>query len=331
MRRITVVLYGTIAYAIFLATFLYAFGFVGNFWVPRSIDNGNPGSGIPAVLINLSLLSVFAFQHSIMARPAFKKWWLTIVPKEIERSTYVLLSSLALLLLFWKWNAMTGIIWNADNAPVRYGLTALYFAGWIIVLLSTFMINHFDLFGLRQVFYYFRNRPAGETSFKTNWLYRIIRHPIMFGFLVAFWATPVMTVGHLLFAVTTTAYILMAIKFLEERDLAKSLGEPYRKYQRNVPMLIPFTKGRKATRTLSLILVMGWAYLQANEGAIADGRVQRTFKEQLPGVPSFTWNIADEYTRATFKALYHTVTAFMAFESLHNLSAHSMDYRHRTH
>jgi protein-S-isoprenylcysteine O-methyltransferase Ste14 len=207
MKRVSVVLYGTIAYALFVSVFLYAMGFVGNFLVPKSIDNGHSGAGFPAFLINLILLSVFALQHSIMARPAFKKWWLRIVPKEIERSTYVLLSSLALALLFWKWNAMDGIVWKAAGVQVQYLLTALYFTGWVIVLLSTFMINHFALFGLKQVFYYFKNRAAGETPFRTNWLYRIIRHPIMFGFLLAFWATPVMKVGHLLFTATTTVYI----------------------------------------------------------------------------------------------------------------------------
>jgi protein-S-isoprenylcysteine O-methyltransferase Ste14 len=248
MKRLPVVIYGIICYAFFAVAFVYAAGFVGNFLVPKSIDNGNPGTGIVPAVVNLVLLSIFALQHSIMARPGFKKWWLKIVPQEIERSTYVLLSSLALLLMFWKWNAMDGVIWETGSTPIRYLITVLYFAGWIIVLLSTTMINHFDLFGLKQVFHYFKNKPVEETPFKTTWFYRIIRHPLMFGFLVAFWATPVMTVGHLLFSITTTAYILVAVKFLEEKDLVKNLGNAYENYQQTVPMLIPFTKGKKGKK-----------------------------------------------------------------------------------
>ena len=170
----------------------------------------------------------------------------SIIPASIERSTYVLLASLSLLLLFWQWNAFTGIVWSVENTLVRLLLTSLFITGWVIVLLSTFMINHFDLFGLKQVFYYFKNKPADHIHFKTSWLYRIVRHPIMLGFLIAFWATPVMTAGHLLFSVVTTAYILVAIYFLEEKDLQQSIGKAYTTYQQNVPMLIPFTKRRKS-------------------------------------------------------------------------------------
>lgn len=242
MKKLLVVVYGIICYAIFLGTFLYAIGFVGDFFVPKTIDNGNPATTFSAVLINVVLLSVFALQHSIMARPAFKEWWTKIIAPEIERSTYVLLASLALILMFWQWHSFNTVIWEASNPIAKYGLTALYFTGWVIVLLATFMINHFDLFGLKQVFYHFKNKPADDPEFKTNWLYRIVRHPIMLGFLIAFWATPVMTLGHLIFTVTTTAYILVAINFLEEKDLEKSIGEKYIEYKQKVPMLIPFSK-----------------------------------------------------------------------------------------
>lgn len=242
MKKLLVFTYGIICYAVFLGTFIYAIGFVGNIFVPKSIDSGTPATGMSAVLINVLLLSIFALQHSIMARPAFKKWWTKIIGPEIERSTYVLLASLALILMFWQWNSFDSIVWKADTTVLKYALSALYFLGWIIVLLATFMINHFDLFGLKQVFYHFKNKPLNDPEFKTNWLYRIVRHPIMLGFLVAFWATPVMTAGHLIFTLTTTAYILVAIKFLEERDLEKSIGNKYTAYKKQVPMLIPFTK-----------------------------------------------------------------------------------------
>lgn len=242
MKKLSVVIYGIICYTIFLITFLYAIGFVGNFFVPKSIDNGSGITSVAGALINVTLLSIFALQHSIMARPAFKKWWTKIVPPQIERSTYVILASLALDLMFWKWNSFDTVLWNAENIFLKYSLIFLYFLGWVIVLLATFMINHFELFGLRQVFFHFKNKTADDPDFKTNWLYRIVRHPIMLGFLIAFWATPVMTLGHLIFTLITTAYILIAIKFLEEKDLEKSIGKKYTLYKKQVPMLIPFTK-----------------------------------------------------------------------------------------
>ncbi len=242
MKRIAAVLYGIGCYVFFLVTFLYAVGFVGNFGVPKQIDDGQPLPSLKYLLFDVVLLSIFALQHSIMARPGFKKWWTKIIPPSIERSTYVLVSSLALVLIFWKWHSFNGIIWKAESAPLQYTLTTIYFAGWLIVLLATFMINHFDLFGLRQVFYHFKNKSTGDPAFTTNWFYRIVRHPIMLGFLIAFWATPVMTTGHLLFSIVTSAYILVAIKFLEEKDLEKSIGEKYKAYQRSTPMLVPFTK-----------------------------------------------------------------------------------------
>lgn len=245
MKKGLTIVYGVICYVIFLVTFLYAVGFIGNLLVPKSIDSPDNGTGGDSIITNILLLSVFALQHSIMARPEFKKWWTRIVPTEIERSTYVLLSSLALVLIFWKWDPNGQVVWEVVNPVGKSLLTATYFLGWLIVLLSTFMINHFDLFGLKQVFYYFKNKPLEELNFNTNWFYRIVRHPIMLGFLIAFWSAPVMTMGHLLFSITTSMYILVAVKFLEERDLVKALGADYKKYQKTVPMLIPFTKKRQ--------------------------------------------------------------------------------------
>lgn len=242
MKKLSVLLYGVVCYSIFLFTFLYAIGFTGNILVPKSIDSGPNSSGAMSLLIDICLLSLFALQHSIMARPAFKKWWTRFIPASIERSTYVLLASLALLLLFWKWSPFQGIVWEFKSGVGKYFFSALFVTGWIIVLLSTFMINHFDLFGLKQVFYYFKNKPADDLIFKTNWLYRIVRHPIMLGFIIAFWSAPVMTAGHCLFAIVTTMYILFAIQFLEERDLQKSIGSAYKAYKNQVPMLIPFSK-----------------------------------------------------------------------------------------
>jgi protein-S-isoprenylcysteine O-methyltransferase Ste14 len=187
-------------------------------------------------------MNLFALQHSIMARPGFKKWWTKFVPKPIERSTYVLLASLALLLLYWKWQPMPMVIWEVQNETAITLLYGLFALGWVIVLLSTFMINHFDLFGLKQIYEYVKSIPPKPVQFKLTLFYRIVRHPIMLGFIIAFWAIPVMTLGHLIFAITTTAYILVAITYLEERDLIKMHGESYREYQRNVPKILPLPK-----------------------------------------------------------------------------------------
>jgi protein-S-isoprenylcysteine O-methyltransferase Ste14 len=242
MGRTLAFVYGAISYVVFFLTFLYAIGFVGNVFVPKSIDHGGAASPFwSALLVNAALLGVFAVQHSAMARPAFKAWWTKIVPKEIERSTYVLLSSLALVLLFWQWRPMTGVLWGVENAAARLALLALFAAGWLLVLLSTFIINHFDLFGLRQVYLYHDYTPV---EFKVSAFYKFVRHPLLLGFIIAFWATPRMTVGHLVFAAATTAYMLIAIQ-LEERDLASAHGEDYRAYRRQVPMLVPLP-GRKS-------------------------------------------------------------------------------------
>ncbi len=237
--RILAMLYGIISYLVFFVTFLYAIGFVGNLVVPRTIDSGTQGPLLASVLINLLLLALFAVQHSVMARPAFKRWLTRLIPQSIERSTYVLLSSLLLILLFWQWRPLTGTVWDVENALGSALLTAAFWLGWVIVLVSTFLINHFELFGLQQVYQNLKSRPITSPAFQTPWLYRLVRHPIMLGFVIAFWATPEMTVGHLLFALVTTIYILAALQ-LEERDLTHFHGMTYQQYQQQVPMLVPY-------------------------------------------------------------------------------------------
>ncbi|ALM09070.1 membrane protein [Sediminicola sp. YIK13] len=242
MKKVVILIYGALAYLIFLVAFLYAIGFVGNIMVPKSIDSGTETSLFSSIFMNVILLSVFALQHSIMARPAFKKWFTTIISPAMERSTYILLSSLALLLIYWQWQPITTIVWEAENEIVGLILKGIFFLGWVIVLLSTFMINHFELFGLEQIYDNLKNKQTQNPKFQTNYLYKLVRHPIMLGFLIAFWFTPVMTVGHLLFTVITTLYIFIAVKYLEEKDLRNSIGEKYEAYQKKVPMIIPFTK-----------------------------------------------------------------------------------------
>ncbi len=238
MGKLLVSLYGIVSYVIFLASFLYAIGFVGNFLVPKAIDSGLQGAFLPALIINTVLLGLFAVQHSVMARPWFKKWFTRIIPASMERSTYVLLSSLLLFLLYWLWQPMTDIVWRVESSPGVMLLWALFAIGWLTVLLSTFMINHFDLFGLRQVYLNYRDQDYTDLDFKIVGLYKLVRHPIMLGFIIGFWATPVMTVGHLVFAVATTVYIFIALQF-EERDLVNLFGETYKNYQKKVSMVIP--------------------------------------------------------------------------------------------
>ena len=238
MKRIVAFVYGIACYGVFFATLLYAIGFLGNFGVPKSIDSGPNGFIFTALVVDGALLALFALQHSIMARPWFKRVWTRVVPESVERSTYVLFSSCALLFLFWQWLPIGGVIWRIEAGIARIAILALYAAGLLIVLISTFLINHFDLFGLRQVYLYLMGRKYTHLEFRTPFFYRYVRHPLYVGWLLTFWSAPIMTVAHLFFAVMTTAYILLAIRF-EEADLVSAHGEKYRRYRKQVPMLIP--------------------------------------------------------------------------------------------
>jgi len=242
LSRICAFLYGFGCYLMFLAAFLYAIGFLGNLAVAKSIDSEAHLPFMQALTIDASLLGLFAIQHSVMARQWFKRAWTRIVPASVERSTYVLFSSLALLLLFWQWQPIGGAVWRVENPLGRFALYGLYAMGWLTVLVATFLINHFDLFGLRQVWLNLRGLPYTSLAFRTPGLYRHVRHPLYVGWLLVFWSTPVMTVAHLVFAIATTAYILVAIQF-EERDLIRHHAE-YAEYRRRVPMLLPFSTAR---------------------------------------------------------------------------------------
>jgi protein-S-isoprenylcysteine O-methyltransferase Ste14 len=244
-RRILFFAYGVASYLIFLATFLYAVGFIGNFGVPTRLDGPAAGALAQAIAIDAGLLALFALQHSIMARRWFKEWWTRVVPQPVERSTYVLFSSLALIVMFWQWRPLGGLVWSVESTGGRLALLALFAFGWGLVLVSTFLINHFDLFGLRQVWLFLRGRPCTGLRFRTPGPYRLVRHPLYVGWFFAFWMTPTMTAAHLLFAVLTAGYILVAIQ-LEERDLVREHGNTYEAYRRAVPMLVPFARRARA-------------------------------------------------------------------------------------
>jgi protein-S-isoprenylcysteine O-methyltransferase Ste14 len=242
IKRSAIFLYGAASYAVFFATFLYAIGFIGNFAVPRTLDGAATRGVMPSLLIDLGLLALFALQHSVMARPAFKRWFTRFVPQSAERSTYILASSLALVVMFYAWQPLGGAVWAATDPTLRGVIWGMFAFGWLLVLVATFLINHFDLFGLRQVWLQLVGKPYTELAFGTPGFYRYVRHPLYVGWLFVFWSTPTMTLSHLLFAVMTTAYILIAVR-LEERDLIDAHPE-YRKYREEVPMIVPFTRKR---------------------------------------------------------------------------------------
>ncbi len=238
MGGILAVLYGIVAYVAFLVTFAYAIAFAGNIIVPKTIDSGTPGPLMEALIVNVILLGVFAVQHSVMARQGFKRVWTRIVPKSVERSTFVVFSTAAVALLLWQWRPMPEVIWSVQNPIGIAAIQGVFWLGWAILLLSTFLLNHFELFGLRQVVARMMGWKTPEPQFRTPFLYKRVRHPLYLGFILGFWAAPTMTMGHLLFAVATTGYILIGI-FFEERDLVNMFGEQYRRYRRQVSMLIP--------------------------------------------------------------------------------------------
>jgi methanethiol S-methyltransferase len=241
LTRLVAFLYGIVAYLVFFVTFLYSIGFVEGLVVPKTIDGGTVVPTAEAVIVNLLLMSLFAVQHSVMARKEFKQWWTQFVPPSVERTTYVLLASLVLALLIWQWRPMPTVVWQVANSQIAAALVGLSFVGWLIVLTSTFLINHFELFGLHQVANNLAGRPMPAPRFRTPLYYHFVRHPIYLGFIIAFWAAPTMTAGHLLFAAVTTAYIVVGIQ-LEERDLVDVFGDDYRRYKDRVSMLLPWRK-----------------------------------------------------------------------------------------
>ena len=241
MSKIAAFFYGLAAYLTFFLTFLYAIGFVTGLVVPKAIDGGPVMPVEEALIVNLLLLSLFAVQHSVMARKQFKRWWTRFVPQALERSTYVLFASLALILLFWQWRPIPSVVWQIADPRVAAAMTGLSLFGWLLVLTSTFLINHFELFGLQQVANNLARKDLPAPTFKMPLLYKLVRHPIYLGFIIAFWAAPAMTMGHLLFAAVTTAYIFVGI-FLEERDMVEQFGDQYRRYRQRVSMLIPWRR-----------------------------------------------------------------------------------------
>ncbi|MEH2561882.1 methanethiol S-methyltransferase [Bradyrhizobium sp. AZCC 2289] len=239
--RFTAFLFGAVSYITFLVTILYAIGFAEGLVVPKTIDTGAESPALEAIAVNLALMSLFAVQHSVMARKQFKQWWTRFIPKSVERSTYVLLASLTLLLLFWQWRPLPAVVWHVEEPAIATALTGLSFLGWVIVFTSTFLINHFELFGLHQVANNLVGRKTPVPIFRTPLFYKFVRHPIYLGFIIAFWAAPTMSTGHLLFAAVTTAYIFVGI-LLEERDLVDMFGDEYRRYRQQVSMLLPWRR-----------------------------------------------------------------------------------------
>jgi protein-S-isoprenylcysteine O-methyltransferase Ste14 len=253
MGRFIAFLYGVVAYFAFFGVFLYAVGFVSDLVISKTIDSGMPAPLMESVIVDILLMSIFALQHSVMARKPFKTWWARVVAKSVERSTYVLFSSAALALLFWQWRPIPSPVWTVENTTVANALVGLSLLGWLIVVSSTFLINHFELFGLQQVAYNLGRHPLPQPRFRTPLFYKFVRHPVYLGFIIAFWATPTMTLGHLLFAAVTTAYIFVGI-LLEERDLVDLFGDDYRNYRKRVSMLVPWRKSADAeTRRASLL------------------------------------------------------------------------------
>ena len=246
LARSIAFLYGVFAYILFLGTILYAIGFVSNLVVPKTLETGTAGPLAEALIVNLVLMSIFALQHSVMARKQFKQWWTQFVPKAVERSTYVLLSNLALILLMWQWRPMPAVVWHIGDPQIAMAVTGVSLVGWVIVFTSTFLINHFELFGLHQVTTDLAGRTIPAPRFRTPLYYKFVRHPLYLGFIIAFWAAPTMTAGHLLFAAVTTAYIFVGI-LLEERDLIDLFGDDYRRYKKRVSMLVPWR--RSASRS----------------------------------------------------------------------------------
>jgi protein-S-isoprenylcysteine O-methyltransferase Ste14 len=247
MSRRIALLYGVFVYLLFLATFLYTIGFVAGVPGLKTLDSGPAGDLVTALAIDLLLLGLFAVQHSVMARQGFKRWWTRLISPAVERSTFVLAATLAVALLVWQWRAIPGTVWSVEIGGARLLLLGISYLGWAVLLISTFLINHFELFGLQQVYEHWRGRRFAPPAFKTPALYKVVRHPIYLGFILAFWATPDMSWGHLLFSLATTGYIFIGI-FFEERDLVARFGDEYRRYRQNVPMLLPWLRGRAAGR-----------------------------------------------------------------------------------